>query len=77
MTGLSLFLLIFWLLTPYTATRTQIKCVLTTPFLILEKWDYYRPGDLIIGGNLALMAMTSFKDTNFQKFPTLLPDQFS
>ncbi|KAG8127050.1 hypothetical protein E2320_022157 [Naja naja] len=57
MTGLPhLFLfLLFWLLPPPTAKRLQTVCVLRNYFKSLN--SYYKPGDLIIGGNLPLGTM--------------------
>ncbi|KAG6516833.1 type-2 vomeronasal receptor [Crotalus adamanteus] len=54
MTGLPLLqlLLLFWFLPTTSAKRMKTICLLRRSFYILE--DYYRPGDLIIGGNLPL-----------------------
>uniref|UniRef100_A0A8C6VGI2 G-protein coupled receptors family 3 profile domain-containing protein n=1 Tax=Naja naja TaxID=35670 RepID=A0A8C6VGI2_NAJNA len=57
MTGLPLLLLLFWLLPPTSAKRMQTVCALTRSLQILE--DYYRPGDLIIGGNLSFKKIQS------------------
>ncbi|KAG6516832.1 type-2 vomeronasal receptor [Crotalus adamanteus] len=67
MTGLPL-LLLLWFLPPTSEKRTQTRCVLTTSLQILE--DYYRPGDLIIGGNLPLATtVLSFNSLRFHKDP--------
>ncbi|XP_070794060.1 vomeronasal type-2 receptor 26-like [Pituophis catenifer annectens] len=52
---LLLMLMLFWLLAPTTAKRLQTMCVFRD-YIPLEE-NYYRPGDLIIGGNLPLGAM--------------------
>ncbi|KAK9408948.1 type-2 vomeronasal receptor [Crotalus adamanteus] len=73
MTGLPL-LLLLWFLPPTSEKRTQTRCVLTTSLQILE--DYYRPGDLIIGGNLPLATIVlSSNSLRFHKdpFQHLLP----
>ncbi|KAG8147250.1 hypothetical protein E2320_022384, partial [Naja naja] len=49
---LCLMLLLFWLLAPTIAKRLQTMCVFRD-YIPLEE-SYYRPGDLIIGGNLPL-----------------------
>ncbi|KAG8127049.1 hypothetical protein E2320_022158, partial [Naja naja] len=67
MTGLPLLLLLFWLLPPTSAKRVQTVCVLTRSLQILE--DYYRPGDLSIGGNLPL-ATTVFSPNILRPIPT-------
>ncbi|KAG8127063.1 hypothetical protein E2320_022128, partial [Naja naja] len=68
MTGLPLLLLLFWLLPPTSAKRMQTICALTRSLQILE--DYYRPGDLIIGGNLPLaIIFLSFNSLRFHKDP--------
>ncbi|KAG8127066.1 hypothetical protein E2320_022127, partial [Naja naja] len=71
MTGLPLLLLVlllFWLLPPTSAKRMQSVCVLTRSLQILK--DYYRPGDLIIGGNLPMaIIVLSFNRLRFHKEP--------
>ncbi|KAK9408936.1 type-2 vomeronasal receptor [Crotalus adamanteus] len=57
MTGLPLLLLVFCLLPPTAAKRMQTVCVLRNLFRSQGKWHYYRPGDLIIGGNLPLTTL--------------------
>ncbi|XP_058020091.1 vomeronasal type-2 receptor 26-like [Ahaetulla prasina] len=76
MTGLPLLLLLFWLLPPIVAKRMQTVCVLKNPFQKQDDWNYYRPGDLIIGGNLPLAAFMFSKGPDFQNDPFLLTDQF-
>ncbi|KAG8148030.1 hypothetical protein E2320_001376 [Naja naja] len=49
---LLLMLLFFWLLSPTSAKTLQTVCVLRNYFQLQE--SYYRPGDLVIGGNLPL-----------------------
>ncbi|XP_029140051.1 vomeronasal type-2 receptor 26-like [Protobothrops mucrosquamatus] len=39
---------------------------------IQDQWEYYRPGDLIIGGNLPLATISSASIPDFQKDPFLL-----
>ncbi|XP_032070457.1 vomeronasal type-2 receptor 26-like [Thamnophis elegans] len=57
-------LMLFWLLAPTTAKRLQTICVLTD-YIEVDK-SYYRPGDLIIGGNLPLGSIleSSVRDFN-------------
>ncbi|XP_070588868.1 vomeronasal type-2 receptor 26-like [Erythrolamprus reginae] len=71
MTELPLFLLLlfFWLLPPTSAKRMKTVCGLTKASEILE--DYYRPGDLIIGGNLPLATIVfSANGPSFHKDPS-------
>ncbi|KAG8148184.1 hypothetical protein E2320_011872, partial [Naja naja] len=63
---LLLMLIFFWLLAPTTLKRLQTMCVFRD-YIPLDK-SYYRPGDLIIGGNMALGA--SF-DSTVPHFTTL------
>ncbi|KAG8127072.1 hypothetical protein E2320_022077, partial [Naja naja] len=71
MTGLPLLLLqLFWLLPPTSAKTMKTGCGLTRSLDILE--DYYRPGDLIIGGNLPLATIVSFsKGPDFHTQPPM------
>ncbi|KAK9408925.1 type-2 vomeronasal receptor [Crotalus adamanteus] len=81
MTGLPLLVvllleLFFWILLPSAAKRMQTVCVLEKHFQSQEDWSYYRPGDLIIGGNLPLAALMFTRGPDFQKDPFLLIDKF-
>ncbi|KAK9408945.1 type-2 vomeronasal receptor [Crotalus adamanteus] len=67
-----LLLLLFWFLPPITAKRMQTICVFINPLQIQDQWEYYRPGDLIIGGNLPLATISSASIPDFQKDPFLL-----
>ncbi|XP_060545597.1 vomeronasal type-2 receptor 26-like [Pantherophis guttatus] len=72
MIGLSLLLLLllFWLLpptSPTSARRMQTRCVLPKHFSI-QKY-YYRPGDLIIGGNLPLGTYYGDAIKDFKRDP--------
>ncbi|XP_070793360.1 uncharacterized protein [Pituophis catenifer annectens] len=49
---LLLMLMLFWLLAPTTAKRLQTICVIRDYIQLKE--SFYRPGDLIIGGNLPM-----------------------
>ncbi|XP_026545438.1 vomeronasal type-2 receptor 26-like [Notechis scutatus] len=71
MAGLLLLLLLFRLLPSPAAKRIPAEYVLTTPFQIQEKLNYYRSGELIIGGNFLLTSMVSSNIPDFQKQPTL------
>ncbi|XP_070794878.1 vomeronasal type-2 receptor 26-like [Pituophis catenifer annectens] len=73
MTGLPLLLLLFCLSPPTAAKRRQTVCVLRNLFKPYGKWNYYRPGDLIIGGNLPLATLMSSSVPRFQKEPFRLP----
>ncbi|XP_060548618.1 vomeronasal type-2 receptor 26-like [Pantherophis guttatus] len=73
MTGLPLLLLLFCLSPPTAAKRRQTICVLRNLFKPYGKWNYYRPGDLIIGGNLPLATLMSSSVPRFQKEPFRLP----
>lgn len=70
---LLLFLLLFWVLPPVSAKRIPTNRVLTNPFQIQEKINYYKSGDLIIGGNLLLVTIISPNKPDFQKNPHWLP----
>ncbi|KAM3855458.1 vomeronasal type-2 receptor 26-like [Vipera latastei] len=59
-----------------TAKRMQTVCVLEKPFQSQDDWSYYRPGDLIIGGNLPLAALMFTRGPDFQNDPFLLTDKF-
>ncbi|KAG8147257.1 hypothetical protein E2320_022341, partial [Naja naja] len=67
-----LLLLIFWLLPPTTAKRMQTICIFRNPLQIQDQWEYYRPGDSIIGGNLPLATISSASIPDFQNDPFLL-----
>lgn len=73
MTGLPLLLLLFWVLPPSTAKTMQTICVLKNPFELKKKWDYYKPGEPVIGGNLPLAALISSNVPDFQLCPFELP----
>ncbi|XP_032070928.1 vomeronasal type-2 receptor 26-like [Thamnophis elegans] len=67
-----LLLLLFWLLPPIIAKRRRTLCVLPQPYKIEEQ--YYRPGDLIIGGNLHLgNYWDPYLDFNKDPYPFSLP----
>ncbi|XP_029140057.1 vomeronasal type-2 receptor 26-like [Protobothrops mucrosquamatus] len=51
----------------------QTICVLKNPFELKEKWDYYKPGDPVIGGNLPLATLISSNVPDFQVCPFELP----
>ncbi|KAG8127078.1 hypothetical protein E2320_022270, partial [Naja naja] len=55
---LLLLLLLFWLLPTTSHSLTQTVCALRN--LLLRVENYYRPGDLIIGGNLLLEKFWDF-----------------
>ncbi|KAG8127149.1 hypothetical protein E2320_022188, partial [Naja naja] len=67
---LLLLLLLLWLLPPTSAKGMQTVCVLRNYFQSQE--SYYRPGDLIIGGNLQLRNKVLSNIPDFQKDPFLL-----
>ncbi|KAG8127145.1 hypothetical protein E2320_022194 [Naja naja] len=71
MTGLPflLLLLLFWLLTPMAAEKTQTICVLQKGLTLQNRWEYYRPGDVVIGGNLPLAAVMRSTLLDFQNHP--------
>ncbi|XP_070795196.1 vomeronasal type-2 receptor 26-like [Pituophis catenifer annectens] len=73
MTGLPLFLLLllFWLLPPAAAKGMPNVSVLANSFHILQ--EYYKPGDLIIGGNLLLTRIQYFEDPDFKRDPSKIP----
>ncbi|KAK9408941.1 type-2 vomeronasal receptor [Crotalus adamanteus] len=71
MNGMPILLLHFWLLPPTSAKRMQTVGVMKNPFQIPK--DYYRPGDLIIGGNLFLKTIVSSNLPDFKNDPSLLP----
>ncbi|KAG8127128.1 hypothetical protein E2320_022263, partial [Naja naja] len=70
---LLLLLLLFWLLPPSTAKKIQTVCVLpkhlkTLKYLNPElHWEFYRPGDLIIGGNLPLQLFQPPMSETFER----------
>ncbi|KAG8127146.1 hypothetical protein E2320_022193 [Naja naja] len=49
MTGLPLLLLLllFWLLTPMAAEKTQTICVSQKVLPLQNRWEYYGPGDVL------------------------------
>ncbi|KAG8127216.1 hypothetical protein E2320_022280, partial [Naja naja] len=58
MTGLPLLLLLFfWLLPPITAKKIQTVCALPKHLKFRYQWEFHRPDDLIIGGNLPLLGV--------------------
>ncbi|KAG8127135.1 hypothetical protein E2320_022262, partial [Naja naja] len=65
---LLLLLLLFWLLPPSTAKKIQPMCVLPKQLKFRFELEFYRPGDLIIGGNLPLVA---FLNSNIPAFREL------
>ncbi|XP_070619284.1 vomeronasal type-2 receptor 26-like [Erythrolamprus reginae] len=69
MTGLPLLLLLFCLFPPTTAKRRRAVCVLRNLFKPKGTMHYYRPGDLIIGGNLPLQTHMFSRVPDFQKEP--------
>ncbi|KAG8127134.1 hypothetical protein E2320_022260 [Naja naja] len=62
-----LLLLLFWILTPTSAEKMPIKCLLEKSFWIMD--DNYRPGDLITGGSLPLSLYPSFFWINPSELP--------
>ncbi|KAG8127148.1 hypothetical protein E2320_022190 [Naja naja] len=74
MTGLPLLLLLllFWLLPPMAAEKTQTICVSQKGLNLHNQWEYYRPGDVVIGGNLPLAALMRSTLLDFQNHPLLL-----
>ncbi|KAG8127143.1 hypothetical protein E2320_022195 [Naja naja] len=74
MTGLPLLLLLllFWLLPPMAAEKTQTICVSQKGLTSQNRWEYYRPGDLVIGGNLPLAALMCSTLLDFQNHPLWL-----
>ncbi|KAG8127126.1 hypothetical protein E2320_022266, partial [Naja naja] len=73
---LLLLLLLFWLLPPTIAKKTQTICVPQKGLNFQNQWEYYRPGDLIIGGNLPLAAPMMSIPPDFQNDPFLLINEF-
>ncbi|KAK9408942.1 type-2 vomeronasal receptor [Crotalus adamanteus] len=72
MIGLSLLLLLFFRLLPQvTAKRIQAVCVLTKGIRTHD--ECYRPGDLIIGGNLFLTSIHYHNDPDFKRDPSKIP----
>ncbi|KAG6477681.1 type-2 vomeronasal receptor [Crotalus adamanteus] len=68
-TGLPLLLLLlFWFLPPTSAKRMQSTCMLRNPFQ--NQKGYYRPGNLIIGGNLPLATILPM-EPDFNQHPFL------
>ncbi|XP_060548625.1 vomeronasal type-2 receptor 26-like [Pantherophis guttatus] len=66
-----LLLLLFWLLPPAHAKQMPKIGVLPNTFQIQQ--EYYRPGDLIIGGNFLLSSIPYFKDPDFKTDPSKIP----
>ncbi|KAG8147252.1 hypothetical protein E2320_022382, partial [Naja naja] len=60
---LLLILMLFWFLAPTTAKRLQTICVFKRYIQVDE--SYYRPGDVIIGGNLPLGIIAKSPVLNF------------
>ncbi|XP_070794581.1 vomeronasal type-2 receptor 26-like [Pituophis catenifer annectens] len=50
----------------------QTICIFRNPLQIQDQWEYDRPGDLIIGGNLPLATISSASIPDFQNDPFLL-----
>ncbi|KAG8147325.1 hypothetical protein E2320_000185, partial [Naja naja] len=71
---LLLMLLFFWLLSPTSAKTLQTVCVLRNYFQLQE--SYYRPGDLVIGGNLPLGTIVLSNVPDFQGDPLMLITQY-
>ncbi|XP_013910440.1 PREDICTED: vomeronasal type-2 receptor 26-like [Thamnophis sirtalis] len=62
---------------PHLNCRENIMRHKNVLFMWKDKWGYYRPGDLIIGGNLAL-GIVSFSDTpEFEEDPFQLSDSIT
>ncbi|KAK9408952.1 type-2 vomeronasal receptor [Crotalus adamanteus] len=70
---LLLMLMLFWLNFPTAAKRLQTMDALSAYFRSIE--SYYRPGDLIIGGNLPLGTVYLPAVPDFTKDPLELPYQ--
>ncbi|KAK9408930.1 type-2 vomeronasal receptor [Crotalus adamanteus] len=67
-----LLLLLFFLLPPIMAKKMQALCLLPQPYKIQE--HYYRPGDLIVGGNLHLGNYWSlYLDFKQDPYPFSIP----
>ncbi|XP_070795107.1 vomeronasal type-2 receptor 26-like [Pituophis catenifer annectens] len=78
MTGLPLLLLLlFCLLPPVTAKKIQTVCPLQKHVKFPNQWEFYRPGDLIIGGNLPLETFVESKSPDFQRDPLRLTHKFA
>ncbi|XP_070795093.1 vomeronasal type-2 receptor 26-like [Pituophis catenifer annectens] len=78
MTGLPLLLLLlFCLLPPVTAKKIQTVCPLQKHVKFQNQWEFYRPGDLIIGGNLPLETFVESKSPDFQRDPLRLTHKFA
>uniref|UniRef100_A0A8C5SCI5 Receptor ligand binding region domain-containing protein n=1 Tax=Laticauda laticaudata TaxID=8630 RepID=A0A8C5SCI5_LATLA len=71
MNGLFLPLLLFWLLPSTTYKILQNVCVPKNPLRTVK--DYYRSGDLIIGGNLLLEKFALFEALEFDHQPSKSP----
>ncbi|KAG8127152.1 putative Dual specificity protein [Naja naja] len=72
---LLLLLLLFWLLPPSTAKKIQTMCVLPKQLKFRFQSEFYRPGDLIIGGNLPLEAFVNSNVPDFREVPPLIADE--
>ncbi|XP_070591672.1 vomeronasal type-2 receptor 26-like [Erythrolamprus reginae] len=69
---LLLLLLLFWLLPPMTAKKMQTMCPPKKHVTFQHGWEYYRPGDLLIGGILPLLSSVGSDSPDFQRDPFLL-----
>ncbi|KAG8127093.1 hypothetical protein E2320_022112, partial [Naja naja] len=72
---LLLLLLLFWLLPPSTAKKIQTVCLLPKHLKTEFQWELYSSGDLIIGGNLPRVTFVTYDVPDFQKNPSLLPEE--
>ncbi|KAK9408879.1 type-2 vomeronasal receptor [Crotalus adamanteus] len=78
MTRLPLLLLVlFWLLPRTTTKKTQTICVPQKGLNFQDQWEFYRPGDLIIGANLPLTALMFPSLSDFQNDPLMLTNTVS
>ncbi|XP_032070519.1 vomeronasal type-2 receptor 26-like [Thamnophis elegans] len=71
---LMLMLMLFWLLAPTTLKRLRTICVCRS-FIGLDE-SYYRPGDLIIGGNLPLGSILESPVTDFNTLNLLFNNAY-
>ena len=62
-------LIVFWLLPQATQRMWRNTCHMTRPYELQE--DYYRPGDLIVGGNLLLGSYSYEETASFHRLPRL------
>ncbi|KAK9408922.1 type-2 vomeronasal receptor [Crotalus adamanteus] len=79
MTGqlLLLLLVLLCLLPPMTFKKIQTLCGLPKHLQFQYEWEFYRPGDLNIGGNLPLASFLLFRIPDFQKDPLQLNDEIA